>query len=194
MFKKRRTFSVTAMLLALLTQPAFPTTVAPMSFDQLVQQAEIVFIGDVIDQRSVWDDSRDGRRIVTQVTFDVVRVLKGTVGLRTQLSFQGGTVGDVTQEITGMPKFRPGDRDVLFVSPDRNAVSPLVGFWQGRFRVVRDAATGAMRVRMHDGGSLISGWGGTVQPAPAAGVQAPLALSEFETLVRARVAERSKQQ
>lgn len=47
MVKKRRTFSVTAMLLGLLTQPAFPTTVAPMSFDQLVQQAEVVFIGDV---------------------------------------------------------------------------------------------------------------------------------------------------
>src|SRR6184192_3605353 len=107
MLTNNRTVVATATLIVLLTQRAFPTTVVPLSFDQLVQQADVVFVGEVIDQRSVWDAAREGRSIVTQVTFDVVRVLKGNVGLRTQLNFRGGSVGDITQEITGMPRFRP---------------------------------------------------------------------------------------
>jgi hypothetical protein len=187
MLTNGRTVVATATLIVLLTQRAFPTTVVPLSFDQLVQQAEVVFVGEVVDQRSVWNESRDRRGIVTLVTFDVARVLKGQVGLRTQLTFRGGTIGDVTQEVGGMPKFRVGDRDVLFVAPERTAASPLVGFWQGRFRVVRDAASGETQVRTHNGGALISGLGGGALSPTSRQAGRPLALDEFASLVRERV-------
>jgi len=50
MLRKGRTFVATATLLVALTQRAFPTTVVPLSFDQLVQQAEVVSVGEVIDR------------------------------------------------------------------------------------------------------------------------------------------------
>jgi hypothetical protein len=189
-----RRIATTVIGVLLLTQTASLTTVVPLTFDQLVQQADAVFIGEVVDVRSSWNETRDGRSIVTQVTFDVTRVLKGTRGLRTQLTFQGGRIGDVTQEVSGMPTFRIGDRDVLFVSPDRNAVSPIVGFWQGRFRIIRDAATGEAQVRSHDGSAIVDGFRGAGAFRGGASPARPMGLADFETLVKARVADRVTQQ
>lgn len=173
-----------ALASALLSQPAYPTTVVPLSLDQMVERADVVFVGEVVDRQSVWSETRDGRGIVTHVTFNVLRVLKGQLGLRTELTFQGGRIGQETEEIDGMPAFRIGDRDVLFVSPNKNAVSPLVGFWQGRFRVVRDAATGESLVRTFDGNPVMNGLG----------AKRPAALGDFEALVRSRVEARSRVQ
>ena len=153
--------AMTALLLDAL--PASSTTVLPQSLDELVLKAETIFIGEVVDRRSLWERRAEGRRIVTIVTFDVTRVLKGRLGLRTELRFLGGTIGDVTLDVPDMPTFQAGDRDVLFVSPERNAVSPLVGFSQGRFRVVQDAVTG------ETGSSVTVTWSGpTSGGAPTA--------------------------
>ena len=119
---------------------ASSTTVVPLTFDNVVSKAELIFVGQVIDRRSTYASGR-ARLIVTDVTFDVLRVIKGSAGLRTQLTFLGGRVGSEGLIVSGMPQFEIGDRDMLFVS-DRIAASPLVGFWQGRFRIVRDPATG----------------------------------------------------
>jgi hypothetical protein len=119
--------------------------------DELVAEAETIFVGTTVDRRSEWEVTRESRTIVTLVTFDVHEVLKGHVGLRTQLSFLGGTVGEETVHVADMPQFRVGDRDVLFVAPDQHAVSPLVGFFQGRFRILRDGVNGADQIRTHDG-------------------------------------------
>ena len=92
------------------------TTVIPPSFDELVSKADTIFLGRAVDTRSEFVSSRTSRSIVTHVTFVVERLLKGRAGLQTKLTFQGGTVGDLRMEITDMPQFRVGDRDVLFVS------------------------------------------------------------------------------
>ena len=90
---------------------------------------------------------------MTYVTFKVEEVWKGAVGAVTQLEFLGGTIGDTTMEVVGMPTFREGQRSVLFVSPEVRAASPLVGFWHGRMRIERDP-NGVDRVRTYDGRSL----------------------------------------
>src|ERR1051325_5247807 len=108
-----------ALAVAVMWRPAVhATTVAPMAFADVVNQAETIFIGDVIQTRSVWETHGSARSITTRVTFDVVRVLKGTVASRTELSFAGGTIDDTSEIIVGMPVFKAGDRDVLFVSSD----------------------------------------------------------------------------
>jgi hypothetical protein len=189
---RRSGLAVVAACLLTNASMARATSVLAPSFDELIAKAEIIFVGDVVDRRTVWEESRDGRRIVTLVTFDVARVLKGQVGLRTQLRFLGGTIGDRTLEVSGMPEFRVGDRDVLFVLPGRNAASPLVGFWHGRFRVVRDEATGEQRLRTHDGHPVIAGLD-IAKPLEgatrlgAAAQRRPLTLEDFETLVKQRL-------
>jgi hypothetical protein len=125
------------------------TTVIPPTFDALVSGANSVFVGEVMAVRSRWITSPRGRAIMTDVTFRVEDVWKGTVGAVTMLEFMGGTVDGMTMEVVGMPQFEVGQRNVLFVSGERS-VSPLVGFMYGRMKVERDFY-GVDRVRTHDG-------------------------------------------
>lgn len=131
---------------------AASTTVIPPTFDLLVSKAGTIFVGEVIDQRAYWVTTAHGRAIRTLVVFKVEDVWKGSVGAITQLDFLGGTIGETTMEVVGMPAFRAGQRSVLFVAAER-AASPLVGFMYGRMRVERDGS-GVDRVRTHDGRSL----------------------------------------
>jgi hypothetical protein len=89
------------------------------------------------------------------VTFRVLDVWKGDAASQIVLTFAGGTVGDRTLRIDGIPEFEPRARDILFVDPAEGA-SPLIGFMHGRFRVVDDRASGVQRVLTFDGRPLIA--------------------------------------
>jgi hypothetical protein len=185
---RRPSFLLATVLAA--TIPLLATTVLSVTFQELVQSADTIFIGEVVGQRPFWEETRDGRSIVTSVQFNVVRVLKGRVGLVTQLDFLGGTIGDVTMEVSGVPRFHVGDRDVLFVGAVRNAVSPLVGFAQGRFRIERDGVSGRDRVRSYNGRAVAATSAiGQQSTAPLASAQ-PMWLSDFEADVRSEMAAR----
>ncbi len=168
------------------------TTLTPLSFDELVSKAATIFEGQVVSRRSEWEIGRSGRSIITIVTLDVTRVLKGRTGLRTQLTFLGGTIGEITMSIADMPQFRIGDRDVLFVSGDTYAISPLVGFSYGRFRIVRDPASGVDQVRTHDGRPLAAVTDIGRPLVPTLQMPRPLALRDFESLVIQRAAVRAR--
>ena len=135
---------------------ARPTTIVTPSFQELVARAEQIVVAQVAARRSTWVSSRSGRAIVTDVTFLIERTIKGPVYAERSLEFLGGTVGDDTLEVDGMPEFRVGDRDVLFIHDSGRPASPLVGFMYGRFRIVRDGVTGVETIRTHDGRPLAS--------------------------------------
>lgn len=176
------------MVLALtwIAGVARATTVIPPTFESLVSGANTIFVGQAIDIRSQWIATRQGRAIVTRVTFKVEDVWKGAAGAITQLEFLGGTVGDVTMDVAGMPEFRDGQRSVLFVSGEVKSVSPLVGFYHGRLRIDTDV-NGVDRVRTYDGRSLASP--NDVGAGKASGVAsgAPMRLTDLEAAVRDRV-------
>jgi len=178
-----------------LSRSATSTSVVAPTFDELVARAENVFVGRVVAQRSTWMDSRAGRAIVTDVTFAIERTIKGPVYAERSLEFLGGTVGDDTLRVSGMPEFHTGDRNVLFVSDSGRPVSPLVGFMYGRFPIVRDARTGIEMVRTHDGRPLASvdEVGNRSAPASVAPLRT-LGLEEFldAVAVRARAQERAR--
>jgi hypothetical protein len=167
---------------------ASPTTLIPPTFDELVSQAATIFRGEVVDRRSEWETTAAGRSIVTIVTFDVIQVLKGSPTTPTQLTFLGGTVGDVTMQVAKIPEFRLGDRDVLFVSGDLHAASPIVGFAYGRFRVVHDPVSGADVVRTHDGRPMASTENAAAGLRLTPRTVPPMEVREFEAIVRQRLA------
>jgi hypothetical protein len=117
------------------------TVVAP-TFAELVARAQVVFVGDTVGVESRWVTTPAGRSIVTRVTFRVARTLKGDLGVLTVLEFKGGRVGEDSLVVPGMPRFRVGDRDLLFVDERGGPVSPVLGFAFGRFRVVGDPVSG----------------------------------------------------
>jgi hypothetical protein len=164
------------------------TTIVPPSFDALVTGASTIFVGEVMNLRADWESTPNGRVIVTFVTFRVEDVWKGGLGAVTQLSFLGGEIGDLGMTVHGMPTFRMGQRDVLFVGAEPRRISPLVGLMYGRMRIERDAVSGIDRVRTYDGQALGSlAQIGPQRPAPSLASITPMRLSEFASAVRARL-------
>jgi hypothetical protein len=118
------------------------TTVIPPTFEQLVQQAELIFLGTVTDVKSVWEGEGAQRHIETYVTFQIQDSVKGDAGNSYTIRMLGGTVGDETMLVTDAPKFEVGGSDILFVEHNYDQFVPLVGIGHGRFHVQHDEETG----------------------------------------------------
>ncbi|HEX4638951.1 MAG TPA: hypothetical protein VH170_05635 [Chthoniobacterales bacterium] len=130
------------LLLAAMLASANATTVVPPTFDQLVQQAELVFQGTVTDVKSVWEGQGGQRHIATYVTFQIGDNVKGDAGTSYTIRMLGGKVGDDSLVVEGAPKFQVGDREILFVEHNYDQFVPLVGIDNGRFHVQRDEESG----------------------------------------------------
>jgi len=124
----------------IFTGAALATTVIPPSFDELVSRAQMIFQGSVTDVRSEWTGEGAQRHILSYVTLKVEDAIKGNPGSTVTLRMLGGTVGGETMEVTDAPKFKVGDRDILFVENNGTQFVPLVGIMHGRFRLKQDAA------------------------------------------------------
>jgi hypothetical protein len=130
------------------------TSVIPPSFDELVEKAELIFEGKVTRVEAKWLGEGKKRRIKTDFTFEVLETLKGTAPATYTLQVLGGTVGEVTMEVDGAPRFRVGDRTLLFVTNNGTQFVPLVGIMHGHYEFKKDAATQQEIVVKHDGSTL----------------------------------------
>ena len=155
------------------------TSVEEITFDELVGRAERIFVGRVVDVRSAWD----GAAIRTHVTFRVGQTVKGRSSILVELTFLGGEVGDTALEVSGMPEFTVGDEHVIFSVEQLKVASPIVGFWHGQVRVVKDAA-GRSRVLRHDRTSFARASALTQSASSATGRETPMTLDAFLADVR----------
>ena len=140
-----------ALSLVLLSSPAWATTVLEKSFPELVQDAEVIAIGTVTAIEAEWNAQK--RAPFTLVTFSDLEILKGEAG-QTELTlhFLGGPTPDgLIMQIAGVPQFRLGERSVIFCVGNQHNSVPLVGMWQGVYRVVFDAERGIETVHNHAG-------------------------------------------
>jgi hypothetical protein len=132
------------LLLLLAFAPcANGTSVVPPSFAELVNEADAIYRGRVtaVQARRVERADGEGSVIKTFVTFTVERVLKGPAHKEVTLEFLGGTIGEERMEVTGMPKFNLGAREIVFVQKNGAQFCPLVALMHGRYRVLRDETT-----------------------------------------------------
>jgi len=181
---------VVSALAAVLVMPLSlrATTVIAPTFDELVRAAEVVFRGEVIDTRSRLVATPDGETIVTDVYFNVERVLKGKTGATLVLQFLGGKVGDRRYQIEGMPTFLVGDRDVLFATPSQQLACPLVAMMYGRVRIVTDPGTKESLVRRFDGAPVREASAVTFRASqPALSPNASMSAAAFERAVMLEV-------
>jgi hypothetical protein len=120
------------------------TTVVPPSFSDLVGKADAIYRGRVtaVEARKVERTDAAGEVIKTFVTVAVERVLKGAEKSEVVLEFLGGTVGDEKLAVAGMPKFKVGQREIVFVQKNGVQFCPLVAMMHGRYHVARDEAAG----------------------------------------------------
>src|SRR2546423_14583375 len=182
-----------ALLLLTCLILAFPaaraTTVIPPTFDQLVTNAEMIFEGTVTTLRSDWAGQGTDRHIVTYVTFKIEDAIKGAVGAEYTIRMFGGTVNGQTMEVSDAPKFKVGDRDILFVEHNGSQFIPLVGIMHGRFHVQSDA--GANEKITKDSGAPMANPAKLGQDEVAAANGPAMSKADFKAAVREKLAQKS---
>jgi hypothetical protein len=176
---------LTALLFA--QSPVHTTTYPPVSFDDLVTKADVIFIGEVTDVRPFPQETPDGTIIKTRVIFRVSDPIWGTTSILEVFDFLGGEWEGVTMQVAEMPEFAIGDRRVVFARRARS-INPIVGFTQGLLEIRRDG--GVDRVFTLGGLPLESPEDiGVRSPDPSGSPTTPIPLSEFRDRISLTLAE-----
>ena len=151
---------VAALTLCVCAAVSASSSVLAVSLKQLSHSAELVFEGEVIDVNSSF--SQDGTSIHTYVRFRVVEVVKGAYSQsEITLRFLGGTVGEISLDVSDSTLPQQGERGIYFVeSLNRFQVNPFYGMDQGHFLIFEHAGQRVMATR---NGRVIIG----LTPAPA---------------------------
>ncbi len=131
---------VAALLLA--TDTVRATTALALSNRAMTDQAQVIATGRVAAVRSAWE----GRTLVTLATVELGDVLKGDVSGSITVVLPGGIDANrrfpVAMTYAGAPQMMVGEDVFLFLTPEDGIASGLtvVGFSQGKFSIVQDAA------------------------------------------------------
>src|SRR5687767_1579887 len=121
-----------AALLAFAPIAAEATIFRAVQFEEKVENAATIVVGQLVDQQSRWDGAR--KNILTYSTFRVEKTLKGQPAQQITIVTPGGTVDNIAQEIIGVPRFEKGEDHVLFVK-NTNAGPTVLFLEQGDYRV-----------------------------------------------------------
>lgn len=181
-----------AACVTLTFSTARATTVIPPTFDQLVNEAEVIIQGNVTDVKSQYTGEGSQRHIVTYVTFNVEDAIKGNPGATYTIRMLGGTVGDETLEVSDAPKFKIGDRDILFIQNNGQQFIPLVGIMHGRFHVEQDTQSGTDMVRANNGEAVtnlatLGQLDAATVKAKTNAVERPFDAASFKAAIRAKL-------
>lgn len=179
---------VSSLVFSLATVSA--TTVIPPTFDRLVNDAEMIFEGTVTELKSQWTGEGADRHIVTYVTFKIEDPIKGALGADYTIRMFGGTVDGHTMEATDTPRFKVGDRDILFVEHNGTQFVPLVGIMHGRFRVKQDEVNAPESISK-DNGAHVSDIAKLGRDEKAASSGKALSKAEFKAAIRQKLAEKA---
>lgn len=163
-------------LVLLAAVPAWASTFLAMTPRDLVTESDAVVMGEVLQVHSFWSPS--GRMIVTEAIVRVEERIAGTAASVLVLRTAGGTVEGFTVEAHGFPTFEKGQRLLLFVS--QGDPGEVVGYRQGQYRIVRDAAGVETAVPMLEPGVRLLSRDGRPAPRPV-----PVRLQELKSQIRA---------
>ena len=132
------------VLLYIAAPAAKASRVLPMNLPELVEDAGKIFVGKCIQVKSGRDPSTG--LIVTWVTFEVSRGIKGDVGETETFKQIGGTDEELTLS-SFTPAFRVGEEVLLFIYPESPVgLTTAVGLHQGKFNIYTDKKTGKRKV------------------------------------------------
>ena len=116
------------------------TLAVALSLEDMVDQSDVIAIGNCLDIRSVWVD----RTLVTLATVSVSETLKGTETGNVTVVLPGGVDANrqvpVAVSYPGAPRMTPGEDVFLFLNSDVDygLGYNVAGFAQGKFSIVND--------------------------------------------------------
>ena len=175
----------------LVPQPVSATILLPMTTDEMVEEADVIVRGEVLDTQSVATSEgfnpafdlvippssnaplnsheRARYHIHTVSRLVVIESLAGPV-LRHQVlrvRTPGGRIGRQTVQVPGTPVLRPGEETILFLQRVTKGADPLyriVGFSHGCYAVRQDPQTGESVVVSAASGTPVMETDGTLKP------------------------------
>lgn len=145
---KRAPWYLMAALLVTSFIPMEGASVRRYQLDEVRDQAVSVFWGQVVDKST--RIGPEGRMVWTDYEISVSEHLRGVdPGVRTTISFAGGTRGDLSIGIPGMPRLEVGKTYVFFEnkkSPEgRSYANGTIGWGQGLYRIERVTIDGIQK-------------------------------------------------
>ena len=116
------------------------TLAVALSLDDMVDQSEVIAIGNCVETKSVWVD----RTLVTLATVSVSETLKGGEAGSLTVVLPGGVDANrkfpIAVSYPGAPRLTPGEDVFLFLTADVDTGLGynVTGFSQGKFSIVND--------------------------------------------------------
>lgn len=124
-----------------------PTTLAHMSVAKLTHVSTLILRARCVENSAAWDAGE----IWTFSTYEPTEVWKGSTPSRVRVRLLGGRVGNLTSNVSGIPRFRTGEDVVLFLVPATRGDFSVVSWVQGTFRIHQDQRTGVDKVTQDSG-------------------------------------------
>ena len=135
----RRLCGCGAILLSMaLHENAAATTLARMSIEQMSRSAPLIVHARCIGNSTGWDSGE----IWTFTNFEVEESWKGSAPSPISVRLLGGRLGNLTSNVSGVPRFRSGEEVVLFLEPTARGDFSIVSWAQGTLRIRRNNRTG----------------------------------------------------
>jgi hypothetical protein len=115
------TAAVICLLAAQLSTRAQDTSSVPLA--ERARGAERVVVGRVTTVNPIWRTNEFGDRlIVSIVSVAVDETLRGPALPSVDLEVEGGTIGELTLNVSDLEPMAPGDRAVFYLARDRRGV------------------------------------------------------------------------
>jgi hypothetical protein len=131
-------FALTACLTVVSSTEA--SMVEKFTLEKMVQKSSKIVIGRCLSTESRWNEKKT--LILTYSTFAVDEDLKGqSNGVITVVTI-GGTVGEITQAVAGMPQFKANQEALLFLEPSKKGNWQTLALSEGHFQIIRNPKTG----------------------------------------------------
>jgi hypothetical protein len=167
------------------------TTLFKLGLEKMSKDAVMVIQGHVAWDYAVQADSQGPIYSITGVEVD--KCIAGECPETVVLRHRGGTVGDLTLFIPGMPRFSPGQEVLLFLSPDyegKPGYHSVLGMGQGFFRVVTEPVSGKRLAIQQLGHATLAApdAGGSIVPTSTSPLIMELG-EIIEAIIRARASE-----
>jgi len=112
---------------------AAATDLPRVSFDQMIDDSEVVVSGHVTRTWAAWD--ADHKFIWTHYELAVSATHKGSAGQTVDIAEPGGQVEGMLMNISGGTAYRVGDSVLVFLSRMPNGYLRTAGLGQGKFEV-----------------------------------------------------------
>jgi hypothetical protein len=141
MMKAIRTLAALALITAsfAVSDPsALATTLKRMSVADLARAAHTVVRARCITNSTRWEAGE----IWTFTTFEVEETWKGSAPAQITVRMLGGSAGNLTSTVSGVPRFSPGEELILFLERTPAQDFSIVSWMQGTFRIAHNRASG----------------------------------------------------